>query len=324
MPNAYVKKVADQKGISVDKAESLWKKAKSVAEKEGHAGEYDYITGIFKKMIGEDLTFAEHQLISEAGWETTYWLAPKTKMLFARLFKRKHLKAAVAQYVKFKKQGMKDGVAMHKAAGMYGFESDKLFADLIWDMREKGLLDESFWDGLLKFLEEGTIEGIDDFCWSMILEEGEPTNTSNEVAPDRDHKGTKKCLTRKKEKTKMKSFREMMSPIDEAAKKMRMDASSKRKASNAISKFSSQNYFASVGIPVDAADKALRAVGYRLVQEDGTDYSAIFTGAEGSTTIRIAPVDAPDDPASMVQNTMLALQWYKMPSGKWEVNMYLS
>lgn len=53
MPTGYVKKLAKQHSMSTKAAEGKWKKAKKAALKTGHAGEYDYVTGVFKKMMGE-------------------------------------------------------------------------------------------------------------------------------------------------------------------------------------------------------------------------------------------------------------------------------
>lgn len=53
MPTGYVKKLAKQHNKSTQAAEATWKKAKKAAMKAGHANEYDYVTGVFKKMMGE-------------------------------------------------------------------------------------------------------------------------------------------------------------------------------------------------------------------------------------------------------------------------------
>lgn len=50
---AYVSALAAKKGISVEKAEARWAKAKAQAEKQGRHEDWAYITGIFKKMMGE-------------------------------------------------------------------------------------------------------------------------------------------------------------------------------------------------------------------------------------------------------------------------------
>ena len=55
MPQAYVKKLANKHNISVATAEKKWEQAKKSAKKQGHAEDYDYITGIFKKMMHESL-----------------------------------------------------------------------------------------------------------------------------------------------------------------------------------------------------------------------------------------------------------------------------
>ena len=53
MSQAYVKKMAKEHGLSISSTEQKWGKAKDAADKEGHSDDYAYITGIFKKMIGE-------------------------------------------------------------------------------------------------------------------------------------------------------------------------------------------------------------------------------------------------------------------------------
>lgn len=53
MPTAYVKKLAKKHGMSVGKAEGRWEAAKKQAAKQGHEEDFAYVTGIFKKMMGE-------------------------------------------------------------------------------------------------------------------------------------------------------------------------------------------------------------------------------------------------------------------------------
>lgn len=52
MPSPYIKTVAKQTGKSEAELEKLWDKAKASAAEQGHKEDYDYITGIFKKMAG--------------------------------------------------------------------------------------------------------------------------------------------------------------------------------------------------------------------------------------------------------------------------------
>lgn len=68
MPSNYVKKVADEKNISLSKAEDYWKRAKKQASEQGHKEDYDYITSIFQSMVGisesEDPASYEHPIES--------------------------------------------------------------------------------------------------------------------------------------------------------------------------------------------------------------------------------------------------------------------
>lgn len=52
MPAAAVASLASKAGVSKGEAEKRWKKAKAAATKAGHGGEYDYIMGTFKRMLG--------------------------------------------------------------------------------------------------------------------------------------------------------------------------------------------------------------------------------------------------------------------------------
>lgn len=65
MPKPYVEKMAKKKKISIDAAENMWNKAKGYAEKQGYGDNYAYITGIFKNMLGERLSFKEFSYILE-------------------------------------------------------------------------------------------------------------------------------------------------------------------------------------------------------------------------------------------------------------------
>jgi hypothetical protein len=51
MPSTIVKSFADKTGKSIEDVERLWGQAKVLASKEGHSGDYAYITGILKKML---------------------------------------------------------------------------------------------------------------------------------------------------------------------------------------------------------------------------------------------------------------------------------
>lgn len=54
MPVAYVKKLAKKKGVSIAKSEKRWGKAKEIASDSGESGNYAYVMGIYKRMMGEE------------------------------------------------------------------------------------------------------------------------------------------------------------------------------------------------------------------------------------------------------------------------------
>lgn len=56
MPTPYIKKLANKHHTSVGKSEGRWEKAKQQAAKQGHSEDFAYITGIYKKMMGEDVS----------------------------------------------------------------------------------------------------------------------------------------------------------------------------------------------------------------------------------------------------------------------------
>jgi len=74
MPTPYVEKLAKKHGVSVDKAESEWEKAKKDAADGGHSDDYAYVTQIFKSRMGETakvesaVTFSfQHRLLAADG-----------------------------------------------------------------------------------------------------------------------------------------------------------------------------------------------------------------------------------------------------------------
>ena len=75
-------------------------------------------------------------------------------------------------------------------------------------------------------------------------------------------------------------------------------------------------------IPIDEIEVVLNFSGYHLIQEDGTPWSGIFCGREGSCHLQFA------DAEGNVPKHLIALQWYKHDSNThnvtYEINCYLS
>lgn len=70
-------------------------------------------------------------------------------------------------------------------------------------------------------------------------------------------------------------------------------------------------------IPLDKIFAAVQSAGYEPVDEDGEPWEGMLTGREGRAVIDLQKSGKPVKEA-------LALQWYKMESGKFEVNAYVS
>lgn len=54
MPVNYIKKLSSEGKGSISDLEKKWDKAKELAKESGKEDNFGYITGIFKKMIGEE------------------------------------------------------------------------------------------------------------------------------------------------------------------------------------------------------------------------------------------------------------------------------
>lgn len=96
MPNAYIQKLAGKGKHSEDELERRWKKAKGLAADRGEGDNYAYITGIFKRMVGENLTYRELHaiLVVEDGAPVTAVAAggvdaPEGKKLTKKVARRK-------------------------------------------------------------------------------------------------------------------------------------------------------------------------------------------------------------------------------------------
>lgn len=57
MPTPYIQKQAKKHHVSLNTSEEKWAKAKRIAAKEGKGGNYAYVTGIYKSMMGENMSY---------------------------------------------------------------------------------------------------------------------------------------------------------------------------------------------------------------------------------------------------------------------------
>ena len=108
-----------------------------------------------------------------------------------------------------------------------------------------------------------------------------------------------------------------------------MKSEVRKKLNKAIASYttgieSNNTYFKKV--PLDNFFEVLEAYGYVPIQEDNTYWSGGLFGERGSATIELGIKLSIDEQGFFkpVTNAMLAVQWAKMPSGKYEVNAYIS
>ena len=104
----------------------------------------------------------------------------------------------------------------------------------------------------------------------------------------------------------------------------------KKKVNKALHTLATNKYFDS--IPLNDIKRILERADIILLQEDGTPWSGFLLGDDASASIVVGDkndvVSSYGDSIIAVYrpytNTSLQLSWYRMPSGKFEVGVYLS
>lgn len=86
-------------------------------------------------------------------------------------------------------------------------------------------------------------------------------------------------------------------------------------------------YFAA--IPLQPIFDILEKYGVIALQEDGTKWDGFLTGRSAQTYFDIAPINSKYVDGRLTfytpfTNASLALSWYKMPSGNYEINTYIT
>lgn len=94
------------------------------------------------------------------------------------------------------------------------------------------------------------------------------------------------------------------------------------KLTQAVQRVLRPTYFPS--IPLAELKEALQAQGVHLLDVDGTPWEGFLLGAQGRCVIDLGISLSTDNSQFRSLNRGLALQWYKMPSGKIEVNGYIT
>lgn len=80
----------------------------------------------------------------------------------------------------------------------------------------------------------------------------------------------------------------------------------------------SKKYFKN--IPLEEIFTLLENNNVKVVQEDGTDWEGLLCGTEGNVVFSLKCRYCNEN----ISNSLLVLNWFKMPSGNFEITTYLS
>ncbi len=97
---------------------------------------------------------------------------------------------------------------------------------------------------------------------------------------------------------------------------MRLLANVRRSMNDRIYDLTAKKYHDS--IPLGTIDDILKEHGFQLIQEDGRPWDGFLCGREANVTFDIGVING------KVENAMLVLSWYRMPSGRYEIVSYVS
>ena len=83
------------------------------------------------------------------------------------------------------------------------------------------------------------------------------------------------------------------------------------------------------GIPLAIIEDILKKYNLLLLQEDNTPWSGFITGREGQANFTLGYFDTAYEQNGLtaytpIENAALAMSWYKMESGKYEIVTYIS
>jgi hypothetical protein len=117
-------------------------------------------------------------------------------------------------------------------------------------------------------------------------------------------------------------MRKRIGVLEKSLSRVRLDPSIKKKINKKLNDNFSYNYFSS--IPLKDIFNVLK--GYRIVvvDEAGEQWSGFLTGSSGRAYLDLVLVDEITGEFRVISNSILSLSWYKMPSGRYEITLYLS
>ena len=76
-------------------------------------------------------------------------------------------------------------------------------------------------------------------------------------------------------------------------------------------------------IPLEEIRDAIKQFGYTTLQEDNTEWEGMLTGESGNEYFHLGTNLNREGFFEPVLNAQLALSWYRVPSGKYEITAYI-
>jgi len=135
------------------------------------------------------------------------------------------------------------------------------------------------------------------------------------------------CISDALDQKGLKKFADKIdSIISVSAKEPRLDSRIRQGINGKIHDMITGRFFESVSAAVEPMFSLLESNGIVALQEDGTKFSGIFTGAKGDAKIDLAPSNSKDDKGfyTPFTNSIFVLTWYKVADQKFEIVAYLS
>jgi hypothetical protein len=111
--------------------------------------------------------------------------------------------------------------------------------------------------------------------------------------------------------------------LEQIKNSFRLQPNVRKKINRDLAKLTSGKYFES--IPNDSISKILKEYGLIILQEDGTEWSGFLLGVNSRAHFDVGYIETKnsDNRYTAIDNVALVMSWYRMPSGRYEIVVYL-
>jgi hypothetical protein len=111
--------------------------------------------------------------------------------------------------------------------------------------------------------------------------------------------------------------------IEEIKNSSKLSSNVKHKVNKELTKLTVNKYFEK--IPLKDTSDILKKYGLILLQEDQTEWDGFLTGNNARATFDVGYIETKDkdNRYTPIDNAALVMSWYKMPSARYEIVVYL-